>query len=83
MRRLNVGRLSSPGQRQRLGDVGRAVLGHECDEIEQSLAGLMELESQIAPHAHVLQHGLPQGGHRSPPGHGNASVRNAVRSTLA
>ena len=59
------------------------MLLHERDEIEQSLAGLMQLESQIAPHAHVLVHGLPQCGHRAPPGHGNASVRNAVRSTLA
>lgn len=59
------------------------MLFHERDEIEQSLAALMELEPQVAPHTHILLHGLPQRGHRAPPGHGNASVRNAVRSTLA
>jgi hypothetical protein len=83
MRRLHVRRLLRPGQRQRLRDGGGAVLLHERDEIEQSLAGVMQRESQIAPHAHVLLHRLPQGGHRAPPGHGNVSVRNAWRSTLA
>jgi hypothetical protein len=34
MRRLSVRWLLRPGERQRLGDVGRAVLLHEPDEIE-------------------------------------------------
>jgi hypothetical protein len=33
----------------------------------------MQLEPQIAPHAQILLHGLPQRGHRAPPGQGNAS----------
>ena len=59
------------------------MLLHERDEIEQSFAGLVQLEPQTAPHAHVLVDGLSQCRHRAPPGHGNASVRNAARSTLA
>src|SRR2546425_13121712 len=40
MRRLRVRRFVRPGKRQRLGDTRGAVLLHERDEIEQSLACL-------------------------------------------
>src|SRR5262245_16709108 len=82
MRRLHVCRLLRPGKRERLGDVGRTMLLHEPDEMEQSLAGLFQLKSEITPHAEIVLEGLAQRIHRAPPGHGKASVRNALISTL-
>jgi len=55
---------------------------HEPDEREEAFARFVELEAQMAPHPDVLVHRLAECGHRAPPGHGRASVRNAVRSTL-
>src|ERR1700693_1596 len=74
MRGLDVYRLLSPSKRQRLGDVGGALLFHEGDKIEQFLACFLQLESQAAPEAQVLLNGLSQRVHRTPPGHGKASV---------
>jgi hypothetical protein len=82
-RRLNVRGLLSPGKCQRLGDVGGAALLHEGHEIVQSVACLLQLETQRAPHAQILSNGLPKGVHCAPPGHGKASVRKAWISTLA
>jgi hypothetical protein len=83
IRRLRMRRLLRPGQRQRLGDHGRPLLLQEPDEREESLARILELEAKGPAHAEVLVRGLAERGHRAPPGQGNASVRNAVRSTLA
>jgi hypothetical protein len=58
MCRLDIGRLLRPGKRQRVRDVGGAVLLHKCGEIEQSFACIPERESQITPHAQILLNGL-------------------------
>ena len=47
-----------------------------------ALPAFVQLESQAAAQGEIFLHSLPEGGHRPPPGHGNASVRNASRSTL-
>jgi hypothetical protein len=73
----------SPSQRQRLSDVGSAVLLHERDKIEQLLACVLELESQFAPQAQIRLNGLSKRVHRTSSGHGKARLRNALRSTLA
>src|SRR5512143_111899 len=80
--RLDVCRLLRPGKRQRLGDGGGVVPFHEGHEIDQRLARLPQLESQCAPQAQVVLSGLPKRVHRTPPGHGKASVRKASISTL-
>lgn len=79
---LNVQRLLSPCESQRLGDVGSSVLLHEGDEIEQSVTRIMQFESQTTPQTQVLLNRLSKRIHFTPPGHGNASVRNALKSTL-
>jgi len=59
------------------------MLLHERNEIAQSLADFLQLESQSAPHAQILLNGLTQRCHRAPPGQGNASVRSALISIFA
>jgi hypothetical protein len=79
---LDVYRLLSPSERQCLGDAGSAVALHEGDEINQSLACVLQLEPQTAAQTQVFLNGLSKRVHRTPPGHGKASVRNALMSTL-
>jgi hypothetical protein len=45
MRGLNVRRLLGPGKRQRLSDVGRAVLLHKTNEIKQCFACCLQFET--------------------------------------
>ena len=45
-------------------------------------ACLLQLESQAAPQIEVILHGFAERVHRTPPGQGKASVRNALMSTL-
>src|SRR2546422_5720637 len=80
---LNISRLLRPRKRQCRSDVGGAMLLHERNEIAQSLADFLQLESQSAPHAQILLNGLTQRCHRAPPGQGNASVRSALISIFA
>src|ERR1700677_1628036 len=82
VRRLNVYRLLSPSKRQGLGNVRGAVALHKRDKIEQSLACFQQLEPQTAAETQVILNGLSKCVHRTPPGHGKASVRNAFMSTL-
>jgi hypothetical protein len=82
VRGLDVYRLLSPSERQCVGDVGSAVALHERDKIEQSLACIVQLEPQTAAQTQVFLNGLSKCVHRTPPGHGKASVRNALMSTL-
>ena len=79
---LDVCRLLSPRERQRLRDDGGMVLLHERDEIEQRLAVLLQFKSQTAPHVQVFLGRLSERIHFTPPGQGIASVRNALISTL-
>jgi hypothetical protein len=83
MHRLGVDRQLRPGERQRLGNHGRAALLQEPDEVEEPLPRLVELEAEMTSHSEVFVYGLTERGHCAPPGHGRASVRNAGRSTLA
>jgi len=55
---------------------------HEGDEVLQSLARMVQLESQSASRAEILSESLAKAIHRAPPGHGKASVRSASISTL-
>lgn len=55
---------------------------HEGDESGQRLAGIGELEAQVASHPQVLLNGLMQGVHRAPLGHGSAKLRSAWMSTF-
>src|ERR1700751_784465 len=82
VRGLDVYRLLSPSERQGCSDVGSAVALHEGDEIEQSLACMLQLEPQATAQTQVFLNGLSKRVHRTPPGHGKASVRNALISTL-
>jgi len=82
LRGLDVYGLLSPSERQCLGDVGSAVALHEGDEIKQSLACILQLEPQTAAQTQVFLNGLSKRIHRTPPGHGKASARNALISTL-
>ena len=52
------------------------------DKIEQPFACFQQLESQTASETKVILNGLSKCVHRTPPGHGKASVRNAFMSTL-
>ena len=58
------------------------MLLEEADEIKQSWASTVQLESETASQGEVFLNSLSQGVHRTPPGHGAASVRSASRSTL-
>ena len=55
---------------------------HEGDEIKQYLACIVQVEPQTAAQTQVILNGLSKRVHRTPPGHGKASVRNALMSTL-
>ena len=59
------------------------MLFHERDEIEQQLAGLLQLNPKLRRKSGIARTACSKRGHRAPPGHGKASVRNASRSTLA
>ncbi len=82
MGRRGISGLLRPGESQLRSDVERAALAHEGGEVEQALAGLPELETQIAPHRQIVLDGLTQGVHCAPPGHGSASLRSAWISTF-
>jgi hypothetical protein len=59
MCQLNIRRLLRPGKRQCLAYVPSSVLLHKGDEIEQSLARIMQLESESASHLQIFLRGLP------------------------
>jgi hypothetical protein len=62
--------------------VESAMALHEGDEIKQSFACVLQLEPQTAAQTQIFLNGLSKRAHRTPPGHGKASVRNALMSTL-
>src|SRR5271169_3270435 len=82
VRRLNAYRLLSPSKRQRVSDVRRVVALHKRDKIEQPFACFQQLESQTTTKTEILLNGFSKCLHRTPPGHGRASARNAFMSTL-
>src|SRR5215831_11481059 len=62
---------------------GGVLALHERDKIEQSDPGVIQLESQAAPHLEIISKAHPQSGHRTPPGQAKARVCSEARSTFA
>jgi hypothetical protein len=56
---------------------------NECDELGEQLLGGVQFESERPADREVIEERLPERGHATPPGHGRAIVRSAVRSTFA
>jgi hypothetical protein len=72
-----------PGQRQ-LGGDGRRASGLQVgDEVLEKTRVALELGAQSPADHDVVVDRLTESAHCSPPGHGRARVRSAVRSTLA
>jgi hypothetical protein len=82
VRGLDIRWLSGPRESQRLGNVWSTMPLHERDEVLQRPACLVQFESQAASQVEVILNGLPKRIHRTPPGQGKASVRNALMSTF-
>ena len=72
-----------PLQGKTCGDVRGALSLHERDKVHQTCSGITQLEPQAAPHRQIVLERRSQRGHRTPPGHGRAMVRNDGRSTFA
>ena len=65
------------------GDDALAVRLHERTEASEIDLRLYQPETQRSTHEEIVLQLVPQGAHAAPPGHGMASVRRRVRSTLA
>ena len=83
--RVRVHRQPCPLQRQLGGDPLRPGPLAELNEPFQQPAVLGHLEPEPAADPKIVGEGVAKGGHAAPPckGHGRASARSAVRSTLA
>ncbi len=66
-----------------VGDVRRAVPPQKQNELTQALPIFSKFEPETATERKVVIDGLVERSHREPPGHGRASARSELRSTLA
>src|SRR5665213_1449362 len=72
-----------PSDGQLHGNVCATTPFHKGDESHQQPLIRLELEAEIAAHRQVLAHTGTQDLHGKPAGHGRATSRSALRSTLA